>query len=65
MNPGNAVRETELSCAVTAQDDNLAAALDTERASAARPSLQTVQDIQELIDKLAAVNRQLGYPDHS
>jgi hypothetical protein len=64
MNPGNAVQETEVSCAVTDQDDGLPAALETDQASAPRPSLQPVQDIQELIDKLAAVNRQLRYPDN-
>ena len=31
----------------------------------ARPSFQHVQDIQELIDKLAAVTKQLRHPGHS
>jgi hypothetical protein len=38
---------------------------DEESAARTRPSFQHIQDIQELIDKLAAVTKQLRHPGHS
>lgn len=38
---------------------------DEKPAVRTRPSFQHVQDIQELIDKLAAVTKQLRHPGHS
>jgi cell division protein FtsX len=38
---------------------------DEKSAVRTRPSFQHVQDIQELIDKLAAVTKQLRHPGHS
>jgi hypothetical protein len=40
-------------------------ARDGEPSVQLRPSFQHVEDIQELIDKLAAVTRQLRQPGHS
>jgi hypothetical protein len=38
---------------------------DEEPVARTRPSFQHVRDIQELVDKLAAVNKQLRQPGHS
>jgi hypothetical protein len=81
MNTGNSVRDADPRCAVTddlstvdmlqepvealQKPANLAVSGDEEPAVQARPSFQHVQDIQELIDKLAAVTKQLRHPGHS
>jgi hypothetical protein len=51
MNIGNSVQDADPRCAVTAQEKALPV-----------PSVQHVQHIQEIIDKLAAVTRQLSRP---
>lgn len=62
MNPGNSVQDADprVAPAVPGQDADLPAAED--QSPRPRPPFQHVQDIQELIDKLAAVTKQLRYP---
>jgi hypothetical protein len=74
MDTGNSVRDADPRCAVDAPES--AAPERTEaptgqqapilgKPARARPPFRQVQDIQELIDKLAAVTRQLRDPRHS
>jgi hypothetical protein len=68
MNHGNSVQDADERRAVTAQDADLPALEDedADEVTAARTSVpRNVQDIQELIDKLAAVTKQLRHPGHS
>jgi hypothetical protein len=73
MNSGNSVQDSGLRCApdVPAQDAEVPApeedlqARGSDQPSGSRPPLRHVQDIQEIIDKLAAVTRQLRHPGHS
>lgn len=62
MNSGNSVQDADprVASAVPGQDADLPAAED--QAPQPRPPFRHVQDIQELIDKLAAVNMRLRYP---
>jgi hypothetical protein len=72
MNTGNSVRDVDPRCAVTTADaeDGPTSQLSPEASisgqpTQARPPRQQVQDIQEIIDKLAAVNKRLNNPGHS
>jgi hypothetical protein len=75
MNTGNSVRDVDPRCAVNADLSAVEAAPDSVSGDIAasdgkpsarpRPSFQHVEDIQELIDKLAAVTKQLRQPGHS
>ncbi|MBV9447724.1 MAG: hypothetical protein JO345_17710 [Streptosporangiaceae bacterium] len=71
MNSGNSVQDADSRCApaanelaetVPGQDADQAATAD--RLSRPQPRFQHVQDIQELVDKLAAVTKQLRHPGH-
>ena len=73
MKSGNSVQDPELHSA-SAVSGSDASSQDPEdglqdrlsgQPSGARSPLQHVQDIQEIIDKLAAVTRQLRQPGHS
>ena len=65
MNSGNSVQDADPRCApaVSGQDADRSAQ-DGQRPRP-RPSLQHIQDIQEIIDKLADVTRQLRHPGSS
>jgi hypothetical protein len=66
MKTGNSVRDADSRCAANADlstDDEVSG--DEEPTVRTRPSFQHIQDIQELIDKLAAVTKQLRRPGHS
>jgi hypothetical protein len=75
MNTGNSVQDADERCAVTAQDADLPTLEqlpipekqdeEAEVATVPRDVPRNVQELQELIDKLAAVNKQLRYPGHS
>jgi hypothetical protein len=79
MKTGNSVREVDPRCAVTtdlpgmesveAMQEPASLALSGSDIPGgekpARPPFQHVKDIQELIDKLAAVTKQLHDPGHS
>ncbi|HEY1627730.1 MAG TPA: hypothetical protein VGG16_28470 [Streptosporangiaceae bacterium] len=81
MNTGNSVRDagpryavnTDLPTVEDLQESvealqepaDMAVAGDEEQAAPARPSFHHVQDIQELVDKLDAVTKQLRHPGHS
>jgi len=70
MNTGNSVRDADPRFAADGDLPGLAASADQassgdEPAVPGRPSFRHVQDIQELIDKLAAVTKQLRHPGHS
>jgi hypothetical protein len=71
MNTGNSVRDVDPRCAdleSRLECDDVSGdrvARDGEPSMQLRPSFQHVEDIQELIDKLAAVTRQLRQPGHS
>lgn len=73
MNSGNSVQDSDLRCAADEPAQDAEASSPEEglqgqksgQSSRVRPTLQHVQDIQELIEKLAAVTRQLRHPGHS
>ncbi len=65
MNPGHSVQDANPSCPPREDDDSrLEAAADHGSGGPARsPRAQKpVQDIQDIIDKLAAVTQQLRHP---
>ncbi len=65
MNPGNSVQDAESRCApaaVPGQDADQSVTDDRQSRSPTR--FQHVQDIQELVDKLAAVTKQLRRSGH-
>ncbi len=71
MNSGNSVQDADSRCTsaanqlagtVPSQDADQSATDD--RLSRPQPRFQHVQDIQELVDKLAAVTKQLRHPSH-
>ncbi|HEX6524566.1 MAG TPA: hypothetical protein VF070_31865 [Streptosporangiaceae bacterium] len=71
MNSGNSVQDADSRCASAA--DQLAGTVPSQdadrpatgdRLSRPQPRFQHVQDIQEIVDKLAAVTRQLRHPGH-
>jgi hypothetical protein len=64
MNTGNSVRDADpQERAGLAETHEVPG--DEATPVRARPTFQPVQDIQELIDKLAAVTKQLHQPGHS
>lgn len=65
MNSGNSVQDASSRCApaVPGQDADLS--VSDDQSPRPRPPFQNVQDIQEIIDKLAAVTRRLGRPGAS
>ena len=73
MNSGNSVQDPDLhsASAVPARDAELPGPEEAQQGrlsgqpSGTRAPLQHVQDIQEIIDKLAAVTKQLRHPGHS
>jgi len=73
MNSGNSVQDSGLRCApdVPAPAVDVPDQEEDQRVSSSsepfgsRLRLQHVQDIQEIIDKLAAVTRQLSHPSNS
>jgi hypothetical protein len=65
MNTGNSVRDADPpECAGLAESNEIPGD-EARPVVRARPTFQPVQDIQELIDKLAAVTKQLRHPGHS
>jgi hypothetical protein len=79
MNTGNSVRDADPRFAVNADVSTVEALQespgmatvgnevpdDEESTVRTRPSFHHVQDIQELIDKIAAVTKQLRHPGNS
>ena len=55
MNTGNSVKDIDPRCAATDQDTGMLSPQDHDPAG-------PVRDIQEIVDKLAAVNQQLRKP---
>jgi hypothetical protein len=70
MNSGNSVQDPDLRCApeVPAQDAQVPVpeeALQGDSSGQSSRIRPPLQDIQEIIDKLAAVTKQLRHPGHS
>jgi hypothetical protein len=65
MNSGNSVQDADPRVGPDAPSQDADLAVSDSQKSQPRPALHQVEDIQEIIDKLAAVNRRLRYPRHS
>ena len=73
MNSGNSVQDPDLRSASAVSDSDADPQVPEDglhdrhsaKSSGTRSPLQHVQDIQEIVDKLAAVNKQLREPGHS
>jgi hypothetical protein len=65
MNSGNSVQDADPRVGPDAPSQDADLSASDDQTSQPRRALQHVEDIQEIIDKLAAVNRQLRYPGHS
>lgn len=65
MNSGNSVQDADPRCAPAVSGQDADRSTQEGQRSRLHPSPQHVQDIQEIIDKLAAVTRQLRHPGSS